>query len=148
MAKFPAQKVQCPHCAWQGSARGLFTHVRLGHPDKDTSSVRTKGKTFKRSITIDNPHAIGSVTKAIQGKLPERVTDPFQTRDWRLFAKENPIQAAGVKILWGVAIGLAERFAKEDMPVLALSGIPEEEGKKLTTHGVGMKGVRLKKRTK
>lgn len=30
----PAPIVQCPHCNWKGSARGLFTHVRLGHPNK------------------------------------------------------------------------------------------------------------------
>ena len=28
----PAMIVKCPHCDWNGSARGLFTHVRLSHP--------------------------------------------------------------------------------------------------------------------
>lgn len=31
-ALYPAPIVKCPHCKWQGSARGLFTHVRLAHP--------------------------------------------------------------------------------------------------------------------
>lgn len=30
----PAQIVQCPYCTHKGSARGLFTHVRLAHPSK------------------------------------------------------------------------------------------------------------------
>jgi hypothetical protein len=28
----PAPIVKCEHCNWKGSARGLFTHVRLSHP--------------------------------------------------------------------------------------------------------------------
>ena len=28
----PAVTVKCKYCDWTGSARGLFTHVRLGHP--------------------------------------------------------------------------------------------------------------------
>lgn len=28
----PAPIVRCEHCKWQGSSRGLFTHVRLAHP--------------------------------------------------------------------------------------------------------------------
>lgn len=28
----PAPIVSCQHCKWKGSARGLFTHVRLSHP--------------------------------------------------------------------------------------------------------------------
>jgi len=32
VAKRPAPIVKCPYCEWRGSARGIFTHVRLGHP--------------------------------------------------------------------------------------------------------------------
>ena len=28
----PAPIVSCEYCKWKGSARGLFTHVRLSHP--------------------------------------------------------------------------------------------------------------------
>lgn len=28
----PAMVVKCPHCKWEGSARGIYTHVRLSHP--------------------------------------------------------------------------------------------------------------------
>jgi pantothenate kinase type III len=28
----PAVTVKCKYCNWTGSSRGLFTHVRLGHP--------------------------------------------------------------------------------------------------------------------
>lgn len=31
-ARKPAQVVTCPHCSWEGSARGLFSHSRLAHP--------------------------------------------------------------------------------------------------------------------
>lgn len=37
----PAQIVSCPHCDWKGSARGLYTHCRMGHPNK--SLPETKG---------------------------------------------------------------------------------------------------------
>lgn len=30
----PAPVVKCPYCDWKGSARGIFTHVRLGHPNE------------------------------------------------------------------------------------------------------------------
>jgi hypothetical protein len=39
----PAQIVSCPHCSWKGSARGLYTHCRMGHPNKalpDTKGTR------------------------------------------------------------------------------------------------------------
>jgi len=32
----PTAIVKCPHCSHTGSARGLFTHVRLAHPNIDT----------------------------------------------------------------------------------------------------------------
>jgi len=35
--------VKCPHCSHTGSARGLFTHVRLAHP-----SIAEKPKTSTR----------------------------------------------------------------------------------------------------
>jgi hypothetical protein len=31
----PAPIVSCEYCNWKGSARGLFTHVRLSHPGID-----------------------------------------------------------------------------------------------------------------
>jgi len=40
MPKYPAERVaakiaKCPHCNWTGSARGLFSHVRLAHGGKE-----------------------------------------------------------------------------------------------------------------
>jgi hypothetical protein len=32
----PAPIVSCEYCKWKGSARGLFTHVRLSHPGIET----------------------------------------------------------------------------------------------------------------
>ena len=137
MAKFPAQKVQCPHCAWQGSARGLFTHVRLAHPEVDTSSVKTRGKRITKSITT-NPHAIGS-NKPVATSSRLRSEDPFNTREWREYERENMIEAAGMKILWNVAIKLAEMYTPA---VTHLGQIPEAEVHKPTTHGVVRKGPR------
>lgn len=137
MAKYPAPKVQCPHCAWQGSARGLFTHVRLAHPEVDTSSVKTKGKRIRKSITT-NPHAIGKVSAVATTE------NPFNTKEWWLYQRENPISAAGIRILWGVA---EQMLTGTYTPVVThLGNIPEVEEHKLTTHGVVLKGVR--KRTK
>jgi hypothetical protein len=129
MAKFPAQKVQCPHCAWQGSARGLFTHVRLGHPDKDTSSVRTKGKTFKRSITIDNPHAIGSVTKAIQGKLPERVTDPFKPEIGDYSQRKTLYKRPELRYCGALLLDLLNALLRKICLYLHLAVFPRRRGK-------------------
>jgi hypothetical protein len=30
----PARVVKCPYCDHKGSARGLFSHIRLSHPNK------------------------------------------------------------------------------------------------------------------
>ena len=32
MERKAAPIVKCEHCNWKGSARGIFTHVRLSHP--------------------------------------------------------------------------------------------------------------------
>lgn len=33
LTRKPAAIVKCQHCKWNGSARGLFTHVRMAHPN-------------------------------------------------------------------------------------------------------------------
>ena len=35
----PAETVKCPHCSWNGSARGLFGHIRLTHPGKEKNAI-------------------------------------------------------------------------------------------------------------
>lgn len=44
----PAPIVKCPHCNWKGSARGLFTHVRMAHP-----AINTKPPTAKFEHPLD-----------------------------------------------------------------------------------------------
>ena len=38
----PAVTVKCKYCNWTGSSRGLFTHVRLGHPGITRKPESTK----------------------------------------------------------------------------------------------------------
>lgn len=51
----PAAIVKCPFCEHTGSARGLYSHVRLMHPGKE-KSISTRSK-------LVNPHAIGNTNK-------------------------------------------------------------------------------------
>jgi hypothetical protein len=41
----PAMVVKCPHCKWEGSARGIYTHVRLSHP-----TIAEKPKTATKIV--------------------------------------------------------------------------------------------------
>lgn len=59
----PAQTVKCPHCDHTGSARGLFTHIRLAHP-----GIASKPPISRN----EHPYAIGSsVAKALDKKAPK-----------------------------------------------------------------------------
>ena len=98
--------VKCPHCSHTGSARGLFTHVRLAHPSiaekpktstkitahpydikglghvKDTIH-RIEKKTLKQGeydwlVTV----AIGLLEKIMESngiKLPSKVNKPYSS---------------------------------------------------------------------
>lgn len=45
LTRKPAPIVKCPHCKnWVGSARGLFTHVRMAHPAINTKPPISKNK--------------------------------------------------------------------------------------------------------
>jgi len=44
----PAKVTKCPHCKWTGSARGLFSHVRLTHG----------GKEHSLNIRKENPYVV------------------------------------------------------------------------------------------
>lgn len=136
MARKPAQIVKCPHCSWTGSARGLFTHSRLSHPSLPTP--KTKGKPVYATA---NPNAVGSITKPIKS-FNSNSMDPFSSKEWIQYERENILSATGIRILWKVA----QEFVSGMSVVSQLSGIPEEEGNKPITSGVIRKGVR--KRTK
>jgi hypothetical protein len=64
MAKYPSERepakiAKCPHCKWTGSARGLFSHVRLAHGGKEHSlKIRAENPYL---IEKSKPKVLGSV---------------------------------------------------------------------------------------
>lgn len=54
----PAKITKCPHCKWTGSARGLFSHVRLSHIGKEQSLKIRKENPYV--IDKSRPKALGS----------------------------------------------------------------------------------------
>ena len=68
--------VKCPHCSHTGSARGLFTHVRLAHP-----SIVEKPKTSTK-ITA-HPYDIKGLGH-VKDKIHriEKTTLPQGEYDW------------------------------------------------------------------
>lgn len=55
----PAKVTKCPHCKWTGSARGLFSHVRLAHGGKEHALKIRKENPYV--IEKSKPKALGSV---------------------------------------------------------------------------------------
>ena len=70
----PAPIVKCQYCKWQGSSRGLFTHVRLSHPaisevppnSKRVHPLNILSSTIKKPI---KPAFVGRITKDNYGAL-------------------------------------------------------------------------------
>ena len=67
MAKYPSERApakvtKCPHCKWTGSARGLFSHVRLTHG----------GKEHALNIRKENPYVIEKSKPKALGALKQR----------------------------------------------------------------------------
>lgn len=91
--------VKCPHCSWTGSARGLFTHVRLGHP-----GITAKPKTSTRIVA--NPYDIKGISRHID--------------TINIIKKKSPQIDPWVAILSGVIEKLiAKQFAKYKIPMLS-----------------------------
>jgi len=67
----PAPIVKCEHCNWNGSARGLFTHVRLSHPG---ISTKPPTATLQHPLDIDRKSSIGSV-KQKRKRYPSEFDD-------------------------------------------------------------------------
>ena len=63
----PAQIVSCPHCSWKGSARGLYTHCRMGHPNK--ALPETKGTRVWATIHPQAESPVKAKKMAKGGKL-------------------------------------------------------------------------------
>lgn len=147
MARKPAQIVKCPHCAWQGSARGLVPHCRLKHPSVKPPIVNS----LENRVTT-NPYAVKSVPKPVIGKSSIIVKDPmvgnvlldfppFNSAYWRKYKRDNPIEASASEIVAAVVIEWCNKYPST-ASVTRLGNIPEDEGDKLTTHGVVRKGPR------
>lgn len=69
MAKYPVERAaakvtKCPHCKWTGSARGIFSHVRLAH----------SGKEHSLNIRKENPYVIEKSKPKTLGAILQRKT--------------------------------------------------------------------------
>jgi hypothetical protein len=69
MAKYPTERApakltKCPHCKWTGSARGIFSHVRLVH----------SGKEHALNIRKENPYVIEKSKPKALGAILQRKT--------------------------------------------------------------------------
>jgi hypothetical protein len=69
MAKYPTERApakvtKCPHCKWTGSARGIFSHVRLVH----------SGKEHELNIRKENPYVIEKSKPKALGAIQRRKT--------------------------------------------------------------------------
>ena len=64
MPKYPTERAaakiaKCPHCNWTGSARGLFSHVRLSHGGKEHSLKIRKENPYL--LEKSKPKVLGGV---------------------------------------------------------------------------------------
>jgi hypothetical protein len=71
MAKYPTERAaakvtKCPHCNWTGSARGLFSHVRLAHSGKEHSLNIRKENPYL--LEKSKPKALGALLKRKEEK--------------------------------------------------------------------------------
>jgi hypothetical protein len=97
--------VKCPHCNHTGSARGLFTHVRLAHP-----GINEKPKTSTK-ITA-HPYDINGL-----GHVKEKIhrLDRKKEQDWL------------TALIIPVAIGLAQKIL-DNMPTHQSIGYKPNSG--------------------
>lgn len=107
----PAQIVSCPHCDWKGSARGLYTHCRMGHPDKPTPNTRGN------RVTIHPQAEKPPISLKKGNKRKSRWTDHHEERYQRL-----------LKI---IEVWVLSQYPPEYKPVTQLAGIPKDIEKKV-----------------
>ena len=120
----PAQIVSCPHCSWKGSARGLYTHCRMGHPNK--ALPETKGTRVWATIHPQGEKPVKSTTKPIKSKKRSRLE--YEDRVLRLieiyikgqmgYMEQNPTnekvyQLAGIPLDSELNKALGEKILKE-----------------------------------
>lgn len=100
--RLPAPIVKCPHCNHKGSSRGLFTHIRLAHPNIESrppKSVKTHPYAIKES-------SIGSIdVKPIKRKKKRASVSGFTETEEALIAIFLPI-LADFTIKWLTEKGL------------------------------------------
>jgi hypothetical protein len=75
MPKYPTERAaakiaKCPHCNWTGSARGLFSHVRLAHG----------GKEHLLNIRKENPYLINKAKPKALGNVIRKT--PINNEQW------------------------------------------------------------------
>ena len=72
----PAVTVKCKYCDWTGSSRGLFTHVRLGHPGISKKPESTQRHEYHpQSINLENR------VKERIGALKKKYAKPKETTE-------------------------------------------------------------------
>ena len=60
----PAEVVKCPYCDHTGSARGLFSHVRLAHQGKNVNT---------RKEWLKNPYSVEKQVPKKRARFEERI---------------------------------------------------------------------------
>jgi hypothetical protein len=124
----PTAVVKCPHCSHTGSARGLFTHVRLAHP-----TIAEKPKTSTR-ITA-HPYDIKGLGH-VKDKIHriEKKTLPKGEYDWLITIAKMILE----KIMIENGITLPSKVGKPYSS--AIGSVMTKEEKEL--HKIIMKDIK------
>jgi hypothetical protein len=73
----PAVTVKCKYCNWTGSSRGLFTHVRLGHPGISKKPESTQRHEY-HPLSVEN--AVNNANNRISA-LKRKYEKPKETTE-------------------------------------------------------------------
>jgi hypothetical protein len=112
--------VKCPYCSHTGSSRGLFTHVRLAHPN-----VNSKPKTATK-ITV-HPYDIkgmGHVKETIH--RIETKKKPIET-DWQQELLVKCVSAAVNHIVSHYQLNPINTFERGYKPLGSINGVPKKK---------------------
>ena len=106
----PAEIVKCPYCEHKGSARGLYSHIRLAHPG------------MEKSVTVRrvNPHSINKAAKV--GSIPTK---------GKKVSNDVTMQDVGLALLVGTIFKLIENYFAQDNAKKEMLKKFQREGHKL-----------------
>jgi hypothetical protein len=76
MERAPAKRVKCPYCEHKGSARGLFSHIRLMHP-KLLEKSRELTRETREHPCDDVKNTIKRVKARLNGRTHKTPVDPW-----------------------------------------------------------------------